>query len=77
MKNNVSFEDMLEQLESTVKTLEDGNITLEDSIKLYEKGIALSKECKLMLQNAKQKIQVLKNENYEENDIDADVVTEN
>lgn len=77
MKNELTFEQALIQLEETVKALETGNISLDESIKLYEKAIGLSKECKAKLENAKQKIEILENENYEENDIVATIITEN
>lgn len=77
MKSELTFEQALIQLEETVKALETGNVSLDESIKLYEKAISLSKDCKSKLENAKQKIEILENENYEENNIGATVVTEN
>lgn len=40
------FEDLLNELNEIVKELESGTLSLEDSIKKYEKGIELSKKCK-------------------------------
>lgn len=71
MKTNINFEDALKKLESIVKLLEDGNIGLDDSIKLYEEGILLSDKCTHMLQNAKQKIEIIKNNNYEKSEFDS------
>ena len=53
---NLDFESALKELEKTVALLENGDLSLDESIKLYEKGIELSKECSLKLENAKQKI---------------------
>lgn len=56
-KERQSFEDALKQLESIVEQLESQEITLEDSVKLYEKGMELSKMCNEVLQQAELKIQ--------------------
>ena len=76
-KNSFNFEDSINELEDIVKKLEDGDITLSDSIKLYEKGIKLSNKCNDMLDDAKLKINIIKNENFIKNDIDANIITEN
>lgn len=49
----VKFEELLKELEQIVKELESGNLTLDESIKKYQKGIELSNECKKMLEEAK------------------------
>ncbi|NET38589.1 MAG: exodeoxyribonuclease VII small subunit [Cyanothece sp. SIO1E1] len=56
-KERLSFEDALKQLESIVEQLESQEITLEDSVKLYEKGMKLSKLCNQVLHQAELKIQ--------------------
>ena len=53
------FESSLKALESIVERLEDENINLEDSIKSFEEGINLVKECKKQLQEAELKIKTL------------------
>lgn len=53
------FEDELAALESVVERLERGDLTLEDSVKLFEEGVALSNACKVELESAEGKIQVL------------------
>lgn len=63
---NLDFESALKELEKTVSLLENGDLSLDDSIKLYEKGILLSKECALKLENAKQKIITLNDAEGEE-----------
>ena len=61
-KERPSFEDALEQLESIVEQLESQEITLEDSVKLYERGIELSKLCNNVLHNAELRIQQVNEE---------------
>ena len=70
MKNNTDFEKALSELEDIVKKLESGNVGLNESIELYEKGIILSNTCNALLENAKQRVEVIKNENYKENEFD-------
>lgn len=70
MKNNTDFEKALSELEDIVKKLESGNVGLNESIELYEKGINLSDTCNALLENAKQRVEVIKNENYKENELD-------
>lgn len=56
-KERPSFEDALEQLKSIVEQLESQEITLEDSVKLYERGVELSKLCNNVLNDAELRIQ--------------------
>ena len=53
------FESSLKALESIVKRSEDENINLEDSVKSFEEGINLVKECQKQLQEAELKIKTL------------------
>ena len=53
------FESSLKDLESIVERLEDENINLEDSVKSFEEGINLVKECQKQLQTAELKIKKL------------------
>ena len=55
----IDFESSLKELESIVDKLEDENINLEDSVKSFEKGINLVKECQKELQSAELKINKL------------------
>ncbi len=61
-----SFEAMLARLQEISEVLEDENTGLEESIKLYEEGIKLSKSCYGKLKNAELKVTELKNELEEE-----------
>jgi len=64
-KNELSFEKAIEQLEAIVKQLENDEIPLEKAIKLYEKGMNLTKACDDILQQAQEKITYILNENGE------------
>ena len=54
-----SFEQALQQLEQIVQKLEKGELPLEDSLKLYEDGIRLSRLCHTKLEEAEGRIEVL------------------
>ena len=53
------FEASIQKLESIICKLEDENINLEDSVKSFEKGVNLVKECQKQLQTAELKIKKL------------------
>jgi len=55
----ISFEEYLKKLESIVQQLEEGELTLDESVKLYEEGISISKLCLDKLNKTKQKIEKL------------------
>lgn len=54
-----SFETSLAELEKIVGKLEDGDLPLEESLELFEKGIKLSRECRERLAKAERRIEVL------------------
>ncbi len=54
-----TFESSLKKLESIVDQLEQGDLPLEDSIRMYEEGIALSKACVEKLMQAEMRIKTL------------------
>lgn len=56
-KERLSFEEALKKLESIVEQLEDEDITLEDSVKLYEEGVKMSKFCTEILEKAELRIE--------------------
>ena len=66
-KQGVDFEAALEELEGLVERMEEGQMSLEESLKTYERGIELSRACQKSLDAAEQRIQVLT-----ENDGDAE-----
>ncbi|ARQ07003.1 exodeoxyribonuclease VII small subunit [Macrococcoides canis] len=51
-----TFEEMMQQLESIVKALDDEQVSLEKSIELYEQGVKLSQACQVKLTEAEEKI---------------------
>lgn len=57
-----TFEESLDQLEAIVRKLEDGDLPLEESLELFEKGVKLSRECKERLVRAERRIEVLMKE---------------
>ena len=58
-KDTVNFESSLKRLEQIVAKLEDGDISLEDSVKSFEEGISLVKECQKQLSSAELKVKKL------------------
>lgn len=58
-----TFEASLQELERIVKQLEDGDLPLEQSLKLFEEGVKLSRECRERLTNAERRIEVLMKDN--------------
>jgi len=54
-----NFEDSLKKLETIVAQLEQGDQSLEDSLKLFEEGVSLSAACKQELEAAEGKVQML------------------
>ena len=54
-----SFEDSLKKLESIVDQLEKGDLSLEESLKLFEEGVGLSAVCKKELEAAEGKVEML------------------
>ena len=66
----IDFETALKELKSIADKLDDSNTTLDESVKLFEKGMKLSKECSDILSTAKQKIISLTEAEKEENNDD-------
>ncbi len=59
-----TFESSLQDLEKIVRKLEDGDLSLEESLKLFEDGVKISRECQERLNQAERRIEVLlKDEN--------------
>lgn len=57
---DMSFETAMTRLEQIVRELEDGKVSLDDSLKLYEEGIALVRLCSGRLDEAEQKIKIIR-----------------
>ena len=66
MKKEASFEELLTRLEEVTTQLEKAeNISLEESMKLFEEGIGISKKCNQQIETAEKKISILIKENDE------------
>ncbi len=55
----LKFEDALARLETIVAELEKGDLPLDDSLKIFEEGIKLSKTCLKMLDDAERKVEIM------------------
>ena len=55
-KKNESFEQLLSKLDDTVRKLEEGGLSLEDSTNLYEQGLKLARSCSQRISDAELKI---------------------
>lgn len=64
-KATPNFEQALADLEQLVENMEDGELSLEESLKQFEKGIALASSCQQALQKAEQKVEQLIEKNGE------------
>jgi len=67
-----AFEDALKQLEEIVQKLEKGELALEESLALYERGITLARLCHAKLEEAEGKIEMLMKDARGEPVLDAD-----
>lgn len=56
---NLNFEESLSELETIVQRLEQGELSLEDSMALFERGLNLSHNSQVKLKDAEQKIEIL------------------
>jgi exodeoxyribonuclease VII small subunit len=58
-EKKISFEKALEKLENIVTDIEEGNVSLDESIKKYTEGMKLIDTCRSILDGAEKKIQLL------------------
>ncbi|MEM9774645.1 MAG: exodeoxyribonuclease VII small subunit [Chloroflexota bacterium] len=58
-EDELTFEEALRELEASVSKLEEGNLTLEESLNIYERGRALSDYCQQYLEQAELRIEHL------------------
>jgi len=56
---DLSFEQALDGLTTMVEKLESGKLSLEDSVKAFEEGVILTRQCEKLLDDAEQRLQVL------------------
>jgi exodeoxyribonuclease VII small subunit len=60
------FEAALEQLQATVKRLESGELTLDQSLKQFEEGVRLTRACQAQLGSAEKRVELLMKANADE-----------
>lgn len=72
---NLSFEESLNELDTIVQSLEQGELNLEESMALFERGLNLSQVSQVKLQTAEQKVKILleKNGNAQLTDFDSNM----
>ena len=58
-KKAVDFEQQLASLEGLVESLESGELSLEESLKSFEQGIKVARDCQAALKAAEQKVEIL------------------
>lgn len=73
--NDIKFEQAMKRLEEIVKLLEEGNLSLDEAIELYEEGVKLSRVCNNILKSVEKRVVLIEklNEEYIENDITNDI----
>lgn len=64
-KEELNFEEAMKQLEEIANVLENGNLSLDESVNKFEEGIKLSKKCNDFLDQAEKKITMLINDGEE------------
>ena len=72
--NKENFEESMKKLEGIVTELENGNLNLDESVKRFEEGMKIAKQCNTILENAEKKITILleKDGELKEEDFDAE-----
>ena len=65
--NVINFEKTFTELEELVKKMEGGDLSLEESLKYFERGILLTKNCQQALNKAEQKVKILLEKNNKNN----------
>lgn len=66
--NSQSFEEMMKELEGIVQKLDNGNVSLEESLNLYQRGMKLSATCDETLKDAEKKVNELMTDENVENE---------
>ena len=68
-EKEMNFEEAMQELETITRELEKGDLSLDESVKKFEKGMEVSKKCNEILENAEKRITILlkqENEEYKE-----------
>jgi len=71
-QKKLDYEAAVKELEALVEKLEQGDISLEESLKLYERGVLLTRDCQDSLKAAEQKVQMLLQQSGQTNLVDFD-----
>ncbi len=74
-KKELSFEEAMSDLEKMAEELESGELTLDESVKKFQKGMELSKHCSELLEQAEKNISILleqKDGSYKEENFEAE-----
>lgn len=72
----MDFEKRLTRLEDIVEKMETGELSLEDSLKLFEEGVKLSRDCSSQLSEAEQKVKLLLGIDDDGNPVTSDFVAQ-
>ena len=64
-KTAPTFEDRLRRLQEIVAALDNGDLPLEDSVRLYKEGLALSRACREQVEKARNEVRLLTEEGLE------------
>jgi exodeoxyribonuclease VII small subunit len=64
---DINFEAAMVELEKLVAQMEDGDLTLDDSLKAFERGVVLTRQCQQALSRAELRVQTLTDANTLEN----------
>lgn len=64
-KEDLNFEELIKKLEDITNKLEKEQLSLDESVKLFEEGIEISKKCNLKLEDAEKRITILINQDNE------------
>lgn len=67
-KKSETYENMTERLQQIADKLSDGNLPLEEMIKLYEEGAKLASKCREMLEGYKTRLDIIEKQNGEKGD---------
>ena len=68
----LDYEAAVKELETLVEKLEQGDISLEESLALYERGVLLTRDCQESLQAAEQKVKMLLQQSGQNTLVDID-----
>ncbi len=71
-KKSIDFEKKLNQLEVLVGEMEKGSLSLEDSLKAFEDGIKITRECQQALKDAEQKVEILTGDSSQPTNFEAE-----